>query len=464
METTKVLTSTQSDNGRHRRNMRHFLVPQNTTDPVSHSSDHFSSLAAKSRKSSVPSLYSHYLTRQRKFGHLKPSNSTRNRENGDNYVCDQPMSSEVLGESRLPPKSFGLWFPTVQAASPASSTSTLFTSGSSSPSGKDTSKPVTSSANRSTTNSSNGQQASAHCLAASANASSAVFTSPPSPSSSVASASSARVNLMSNSAVAAIQQQPQLSSFLLSLSRLAALAQPFTPSLAFSPPAPVTIKLINNSHPGSNSGGSGGSSTGEPSSSSTFFGQEEKRDKLKTASTTAVSSSFEQQCSQARPRPPESVETAEHQQVPPYPHRHSSIYESFDQQSSSSSPTYHQANHHLLQQYQSPSLSFSFHPSLLPQQQQHPYFATHRPTVNDSSNGNQQQHHFSLIHHQFNHLTLAEKERFERLFRELDINGNGFIDFNDLVHTLEAKGIRATHDNVKVSLLKCQHFSPLFLF
>ena len=57
---------------------------------------------------------------------------------------------------------------------------------------------------------------------------------------------------------------------------------------------------------------------------------------------------------------------------------------------------------------------------------------------------------------QFHHLTLADKERYERLFREIDINGNGFIDFNDLVQTLERKGIKATHDNIQVSLLHFQ--------
>ncbi|KAI2803020.1 hypothetical protein BLOT_007143 [Blomia tropicalis] len=43
----------------------------------------------------------------------------------------------------------------------------------------------------------------------------------------------------------------------------------------------------------------------------------------------------------------------------------------------------------------------------------------------------------------------SDKERFERLFREIDVDDNGFIDFNDLVHTLERKGIKGTDDNVK---------------
>lgn len=51
---------------------------------------------------------------------------------------------------------------------------------------------------------------------------------------------------------------------------------------------------------------------------------------------------------------------------------------------------------------------------------------------------------------QFRHLTLADKHRLERLFKEIDVDGNGVIDFNDLLQTLEQKGIQATHENVKV--------------
>lgn len=62
---------------------------------------------------------------------------------------------------------------------------------------------------------------------------------------------------------------------------------------------------------------------------------------------------------------------------------------------------------------------------------------------------------------QFRHLTLADKHRLERLFKEIDVDGNGVIDFNDLLQTLEQKGIQATHENVKVcwNYLKIFHFS-----
>lgn len=63
---------------------------------------------------------------------------------------------------------------------------------------------------------------------------------------------------------------------------------------------------------------------------------------------------------------------------------------------------------------------------------------------------NSQDPFYPIIHQQFQQLTLADKERFERLFREIDVDGNGVIDFNDLVCALEKKGIKATHDNVKV--------------
>ena len=107
-------------------------------------------------------------------------------------------------------------------------------------------------------------------------------------------------------------------------------------------------------------------------------------------------------------------------------HRHSLIYDSYDQQ-----PDAPSRSHSLPPSSDLPRSPFIFHSQIAPSLQQY------RP---------------SLILHQFDHLTLAEKERFEKLFGEIDINGNGFIDFNDLVHALELKGIKATHDNVKVCL------------
>lgn len=521
------------------KTMRHFLVPQTTSSSnhsASHSSlgdeaRHNSSKISNCKRSSVSSLYSHYhLIQQRRHlrtdEHLRHS-YRRSTSEDEPFVCDQPEAPPgVPPPGKLSTSSsFGLWFPTVQAASPttpSAATSTLpniFTSGSAT-GAKETGRPVTptsasASTNRASSSSSSGSgQASAHCLAAATSTASSVFTSAlQSPSASSAAATSARVNLMSNSgaSVTTIQQHQQppqsVNSFLLSLSRLAASAQPFTPT-----PAPATIKLINSIHHNHNHGynsssssGGGVSSTGAPTinngGSSTFFGQAsfEESSALKTATTTAAS--FEQQCSAAaRPRPAAAeLATAEHHQqqqqqqhhhhqVPRYPHRHTSIYDSFDQQAQTSSTYHHQQQqqqqhqyHHHLQprhHHQSPSSttasSIGFHPSLVqqqPQQQQQQHSSVHLQPVNTTTTNNSGHHHrhqnrshvsqqlqlpqlplhFSLIHHQFNHLTLAEKERFERLFREIDINGNGFIDFNDLVHTLEAKGIRATHDNVKVS-------------
>lgn len=56
-----------------------------------------------------------------------------------------------------------------------------------------------------------------------------------------------------------------------------------------------------------------------------------------------------------------------------------------------------------------------------------------------------------IIHNQFHYLSFEEKERFEKMFREIDQDGNGVIDFNDLVHALEKKGIKPTHDNIQVN-------------
>nr|XP_046918052.1 calcium-binding mitochondrial carrier protein SCaMC-3-like [Dermatophagoides farinae] len=55
---------------------------------------------------------------------------------------------------------------------------------------------------------------------------------------------------------------------------------------------------------------------------------------------------------------------------------------------------------------------------------------------------------------QYKQLTLADKQRLERLFKEIDVDGNGVIDFNDLLQALEQKGIKATHENVKHLILR----------
>lgn len=57
---------------------------------------------------------------------------------------------------------------------------------------------------------------------------------------------------------------------------------------------------------------------------------------------------------------------------------------------------------------------------------------------------------WSLLQNIQHQLTLAEKQRYERLFSEIDVDGKGVIDFNDLLYALERKGIKASHDNVKV--------------
>ena len=112
--------------------------------------------------------------------------------------------------------------------------------------------------------------------------------------------------------------------------------------------------------------------------------------------------------------------------------RHSQIYDQFEQQPQ---PHNRFPQQQQQQQQQQPELlknDYHFQPSSSIGQR------TQRPNLSE------------LIHSQFHYLTLAEKERFERLFREIDVDDNGFIDFNDLVHALERKGIKGTDDNVKV--------------
>nr|XP_027205164.1 calcium-binding mitochondrial carrier protein SCaMC-1-like [Dermatophagoides pteronyssinus] len=65
------------------------------------------------------------------------------------------------------------------------------------------------------------------------------------------------------------------------------------------------------------------------------------------------------------------------------------------------------------------------------------------------------ENYLSIFHSpQYKQLTLADKQRLERLFKEIDVDGNGVIDFNDLLQALEQKGIQATHENVKHLILR----------
>jgi Ca2+-binding EF-hand superfamily protein len=70
---------------------------------------------------------------------------------------------------------------------------------------------------------------------------------------------------------------------------------------------------------------------------------------------------------------------------------------------------------------------------------------------NNSNNNNSNNNRPSnSLHHYYHELSLDEEERLEKLFRQLDIDGNGLIDVNDLRSALESQGISATHENVKV--------------
>jgi len=71
--------------------------------------------------------------------------------------------------------------------------------------------------------------------------------------------------------------------------------------------------------------------------------------------------------------------------------------------------------------------------------------------MSSSTNNNSTNNRSSnSLHHYYHELSLDEEERLEKLFRQLDIDGNGLIDVNDLLSSLESKGIVASHENVKV--------------
>jgi Ca2+-binding EF-hand superfamily protein len=71
-------------------------------------------------------------------------------------------------------------------------------------------------------------------------------------------------------------------------------------------------------------------------------------------------------------------------------------------------------------------------------------------SMTNNSNNNSNNRSSNSLHHYYHELSLDEEERLEKLFRQLDIDGNGLIDVNDLRSALESQGIKATHENVKV--------------
>lgn len=450
MEDTKVLNCPQEERAQLRWKMQHVLGRSNHIITNHHSTISTQDTSntqeeCSSRRGSVPSLLNqslfHYLLSQRRY-----SSSGQIESHTVHQEDDIESENRVThGEGRSKPATTTLpcrrsvtsglsfWIPTVGASS-ISSTSTSSTvptsreihskdtcqpagnaSGHSSrsPSHSGSTTTATGASSRRSTSSVAGTSAACNTTTVSGSSASAHSLSPDSvmfTSALALSSSIARVNLMSNS-VSSLQ-----NSFQLSLSRIATLAHPYTPPAA-------TIKWFNSSHTSSGSSITGGQ-------------LEEKRQHLEKNPKREATAALEQQPSaRPRPTPPTDDYTSAR-----YPLPHSQIYDSINQQISappSSTSTY---PHHQQSRTQPP---FNFHPQVIasastPQQ--------HLPTDGSPFDS-------SLIHHQFHHLTLAEKERFERLFREIDINGNGYIDFNDLVHTLEAKGIKATHDNVKVSAL-----------
>jgi Ca2+-binding EF-hand superfamily protein len=76
-------------------------------------------------------------------------------------------------------------------------------------------------------------------------------------------------------------------------------------------------------------------------------------------------------------------------------------------------------------------------------------------TNNTNNTNNSNNRPSNSLHHYYHELSLDEEERIEKLFRQLDIDGNGLIDVNDLRSALESQGIKATHENVKVVLPFC---------
>lgn len=59
-----------------------------------------------------------------------------------------------------------------------------------------------------------------------------------------------------------------------------------------------------------------------------------------------------------------------------------------------------------------------------------------------------------LLHHYYHELPIDEEERLEKLFKQLDADGDGRIAVNDLYASLEMRGIQTTQENVKVNYYK----------
>lgn len=145
----------------------------------------------------------------------------------------------------------------------------------------------------------------------------------------------------------------------------------------------------------------------------------------------------------------------------------------FDQQSTSSSqqqqqaPQYYQATFpRNRNKYLGDSVTLDSYPKLLHNRQyRFPYQETNSDIGSSSSDlaatvsavtataaSNTTNYNWTTLHHLTHQLTLADRKRYERLFSEIDVDGNGVIDFDDLLYALERKGIKASHDNVKVSI------------
>lgn len=60
----------------------------------------------------------------------------------------------------------------------------------------------------------------------------------------------------------------------------------------------------------------------------------------------------------------------------------------------------------------------------------------------------------ALISHQrahyYHELPIDAEERLAKLFRQLDVDGDGRIDIKDLHAALKQKGLKTSHENVKV--------------
>lgn len=60
--------------------------------------------------------------------------------------------------------------------------------------------------------------------------------------------------------------------------------------------------------------------------------------------------------------------------------------------------------------------------------------------------------------HYIPHLPFEEEERLEKLFKQLDVDGDGRIDIHDLTEALEKMGVPQVSGHAQVGFnLKCVH-------